>query len=304
MTSLCLIVALLVAPIGPLTRAASALTADDKARAEATALEAKFKFKAEDYSGAAKLFLQAFAVSHAPALLYNAARAFEEAGKLKQARAAFEQYLTVRGVTAAGRHDAKTKITALNKRIDAAAATAATAKQAAAGVAGSKGAATAKAAPQATTAAPQATTATPQARTGAAAVAPTTTATTARQATPNDGGTHTRLTWGLLGGGGTLTLIGLLMMASGAKAQATANETTKWGAEGAKAAYLSASDSASATWGAGFLLMLAGASAAGWGVVRWRGESASRARVTWTPALLRNQGPGDAVPGLLVGGHF
>ena len=98
---------------------AAALTADEAAKAEAKALGAKFKFKAGKHEEAAELFLEAYALSRKPALLYNAARAFEEAGKLSEAKAAFEQYLGIPNLPAAGRKDARGHIDKLNKRLAA-----------------------------------------------------------------------------------------------------------------------------------------------------------------------------------------
>ena len=93
------------------------LTKEEIAKAEATALDAKFKFKAGKFEAAAPLFLQAFTLSRKPALLYNAARAYEEAGRPLEAKVAFEQYLGLPHVTAAGRKDAKQRIAALTAKV-------------------------------------------------------------------------------------------------------------------------------------------------------------------------------------------
>ena len=99
--------------------AGPALTKEEAAKAEATALDAKFKFKAGKHEEAAPLFLQAFALSRKPALLYNAARAYEEAGKPAEAKVAFEQYLTLPGVSASGKRDAQQHIRKLEAQIAA-----------------------------------------------------------------------------------------------------------------------------------------------------------------------------------------
>ena len=90
---------------------------DELAKAEAKALQAKFKFKAEAYAEAAELFLEAFTISKSPALLFNAARAFEEAKRYKEARAAFEQYLSLPGLSASGRDDARAHIASCDAKI-------------------------------------------------------------------------------------------------------------------------------------------------------------------------------------------
>lgn len=302
-TALITVFVLIVTPVGPFARDAHAVSAADRARAEATALEAKFKFKAEDYEGAARLFLQAFTVSRSPALLYNAARAFEEAGKLKQARAAFEQYLDLGGVTGAGRRDAKAKITALTKQIDDAKRKAAAqrqaqmnAKRAADGVKTVEAARAAKP-PTPKTAPP----ARPTPATEVVATAP-------KSVNPKSD----TLTWSLMGGGGAAALLGMLIMGSGATAQSKANNSTDWGAENAKAKYLAASKSAGSTWGGGFLLMSAGLAVATWGVIRWRtagrttaqGSGKNPNHLTVVPSLLRDHRSGDTAPGLVLGGRF
>ena len=302
-TALVTVFALLVTPIGPFACDAYAVSAADRARAEATALEAKFKFKAEDYEGAARLFLQAFTVSRSPALLYNAARAFEEARKLKQARAAFEQYLDLRGVTGAGRRDARAKITALTKQIDDAKLKAAAQRQAqmnkVRAADGAKTVETARAAKPPT----------PQGATPASPMPVNEVVTRAPKAADAKSDT---LTWSLMGGGGAAALLGMLIMGSGAAAQSKANNSTDWGAENAKANYLAASKSAGSTWGGGFLLMSAGLGVATWGVIRWRAAARATAQgsprrpneLTVVPSLLRDHHSGDTAPGLVLGGRF
>ncbi len=293
----------------PLARPAFALTSEEKARAEATAMQAKFKFKAGHFGEAAQLFLRAFAVSRAPALLYNAARAFEEAGSLKEARAAFEQYLEQPGLSAAGRKDARAKVAALTARIDKRAGAADTA--AAEAEAARKAAATAKAKAErerlAKAERDAAAARGEAARARGVAVAAQRDAALARSSQKSGA-----LTWGLVGGGGAVGVIGLLLMAGGASQQTDANTNTDWLAPDARQTYATKSDQAKSTWSAGAVVAVVGAGALCWGLYRAFSSPAKRSAdgdsaggIAWgaAPTLLPTE-RGGSLPGLALGGRF
>ncbi len=282
-----------------LAQARDAASKEDLERAEAKAMEAKFKFKAGEHEAAARLFLEAFAISRRPALVFNAARAFEDAGRLREAKAAFEQYLTLAGVSEGGRAEARSHIETLTTRIDAATRAA-------------------KAEPAAAAPQPPLTTGTPaMAASPAMAVSPaattpatsttpvaTTAAKTARTG-PVSNGDKTWLNWGLFGGGSGLALLGVLTYA-GAVQKAEAANTMDFAKPGAKVSYSAAFDAAESSRDGAVFIGLVGAGLAAWGGYRLFGSpepSPTRAAGLWGAPIALG-GPGGQSPGVMIGGQF
>lgn len=265
----------------------------ERARAEAKAMEAKIEYKSGNHGKAAQLFLEAFAISRSPALMYNAARAYQTGDMPEKAIIVFEQYLELQDVTDAGREEAKGHLEHLHKQVAAGAA---------------------KPAPEPKT------TPTPEPRvtpTPEPKVAPTPPeqgqakpigpgADVVAPAPQDDRGKW--VTWGLLGGGGLLFIIGAGTMSS-AKGDLENANAMDFGAPGAAATYKEDADNAESKHNTGIFVTLVGLGLGGWGA--WRMWLAPKfaappaATTTWfaQPQL----GPtwdGQAQYGLTVGGHF
>lgn len=278
----------------------AAVSKEDIARAEAKALEAKFAFKAGKFETAAKLFLEAFAISRRPALIFNAARAWEEAGRLGEAKVAFEQYLELPDVSAAGKKDARARIAALEGRIAAADAKAAAEKAAADKAAAEKEAADKAAAEQA--AADEAA----KRKTASAASGEGNNAgdgASMQVATPAAGGRNAWVSYGLLGGGGVLILLSAVSWA-GAVSRVEAANAMDFGQDDAVAKYneeITASETARN--GAVFFAAI-GAGLAGWGAWRlWIADDAPARTALWGAPTLLPTATGT-VSGLALGGRF
>lgn len=281
----------------PISPALAKLSNAERARAEAKAMEAKIEFKSGNHGKAAQLFLEAFAISRAPALMYNAARAYQTGNMPGKAIIVFEQYLDLEDVTDAGRAEAKGHLEQLRKQVAAGA---------------DKPAPTVKPDPAPTpTPQPKVTptpaakvTPTPPDKSTAKPIGPV--ADVVTPAPQDDRGKW--VTWGLLGGGGLLFLVGAGTMSSAAGDLQEANDMD-FGADGAAATYKQKADEAESKHGSGILVTLVGLGLGGWGAWRmWlapRFAAPSAATTTWfaQPQL----GPtwdGQAQYGLTVGGHF
>jgi len=291
-------------------------------------MDAKFRFKAGKPEEAARLFLEAFALTRKPALLYNAARAYEEAGKPAEAKVAFEQYLGLPDVTSAGRADAKKHIAALVAKLaatkkaeekaaaDRAAAHKAAAHKAAADKAAADKAAADKAA--ADKAAADKVAADRAAAENAASAA-------GNNAGPNGGGITKQagpsprnrwLTYGLVGGGGLLTLLAVATQAGAVKKMQDANamdfgvdnKTDDEQVKAKKNAYNTATQQAQQQQNSAMLGGVIGVGLAAWGVYRLvtpdPGVAATKKAGAWhaEPGIMANESGWIGV--VRVGGDF
>ncbi len=262
----------------------------ERARAEAKAMEAKIEFKSGNHAKAAQLFLEAFAISRAPALMYNAARAYQKGAMPAKAIIVFEQYLDLQGLSAAGRAEAKGHIETLKKQV-------------AAGKAAPKE--EPKPEPKVEPKPEPKVEPKPEPK-GEAKPQPVVPPPGVVQPAPADE-RGKWVTWGLLGGGGLLFLIGTATM-SGAASDLEAANNMDFGSDNAKQTYNKQADSAKARHSAGIFFTLAGLGLGGWGAWRMFMKKPATTAVPASAWFARPQvgrtWDGQAQYGLTVGGHF
>lgn len=289
-------VSLLLMPASPVL---AKLGKAERSRAEAKAMEAKIEFKSGNHDKAAQLFLEAFAISRAPALMYNAARAYQQGDMPNKAIIVFEQYLELDGVSRSGQAEAKGHLQTLRKQVAAAS---------------SKPEPTVKPAPaptpkpdpepKATTKPAPNPTPTGGDKPGDAAVTPPV-GVVAPTPAPDRG---KWVTWGLLGGGGLLFIIGAASM-SGASGELDEANAMDFSVKDAKKTYNERADSAESQHNAGIFFTLVGLGLGGWGAWRmWMAPSTTTAAPPASAWFARPElgqtWDGQAQYGLTVGGHF
>ena len=262
--------------------AVDALSKEDRTKAEATAMQAKIEFKSGAYDKAARLFLEAFAISRAPALMYNAARAYQKADLPVRASVVFEQYLELPGLSDKGRAEANKHLQSLRKII-----------------AERKAKPTPPGEPAQSPVAQQADPARAKQPTASdrAVVTP---------AVPTAAPTRNKwVTYGLVGGGSLLTLIGLAQMSEGSKQAGEAKEPGQFASAGAKDIYNTRKALAEETHTGGVGMVTIGLGLAGWGVYRMYTPDPGSSAATWQarPKLHARRG-GSLGLGWVVQGRF
>ncbi len=270
----------------------------DRARAEAKAMEAKIEFKSDNHAKAAQLFLEAFAISKAPALMYNAARAYQKGAMPSKAIIVFEQYLELDDLTTAGRAEAKKHIETLRKQVaDAKAAPEPAPKTEPKPEPKPKPRVDPKTAPKPEPSAKPLLAVTPKPGAPLPGVV----------MAPSPEARNKWVTWGLVGGGGLLFIVGVGNMSTATSDLEAAN-AMDFGKFEAKKIYNDQANAAESTHTSGIWLSLIGLGLGGWGAYRMLTPAPAAAVTRATAWFGRPQlGPswdGQAQYGLTVGGHF